>query len=185
MPFLKRIGHMLLQLVIFLVLLSALSKAITFVTAERYTGVGEPNRLFPIVAVPQPGDAIEGQASAKYQLLYWGRLRELSPAPRFRLTEPEGEFELPAIGEYVPLVRFNVTPEADGRSRIRVKVTDDDYVLYSTYVTDGSSITPVNFRIWGPSSMLLALIPSAVLTWAFKRMAAWWWRRRKPAAPQD
>ncbi len=184
MAFLKRTGRMLLQLVTFLVLLAVLSKAITFVTAERYTGVGEPNRLFPIIAVPQPGDVIEGQVSPKYQLLYWGRLRELQPAPRFRLAEPEGEFELPAIGQYVPLVRFSVSPEADGRARVSVTVTDDDYVLYSTYITDGSKITPVNFRIWGPSSMLLALIPAVVLTWGLSRLVAWWRRRRAEAAPQ-
>ncbi len=183
MPFLIRSGRLMLQLVIFLILLSVLSKAITFVTAERYTGVGEPNRLFPIVAVPQPGDAMEGNGSSKYKLLYWGRLRELPPAPRFRLEEPEGEFELPPVGEYLPLVRFSVSPEADGRSRIQVKVTDDDYVLYSTYLTDGMSITPVNFRIWGPTSMLLALIPAVVLTWAFNRMAVWWWQRRKKVTP--
>jgi hypothetical protein len=65
-----------------------------------------------------------------------------------------------------------------------VTLNDDDYVLYSTYITDGSRITPVNFRIWGPSSMLLALIPAVVLTWGLSRLVAWWWRRRAEAAPQ-
>ena len=43
MAFMMRTGRMLLQLVTFLLLLAVLSKAITFVTAERYAGVGEPS----------------------------------------------------------------------------------------------------------------------------------------------
>jgi len=82
------------------------------------------------------------------------------------------------------VVEFSSAAEADGRQRVAVTMTDDDYVLYSTYLTDGTNITPVNFRIWGPSSMLLALIPSVVLTWAFSRMVAWWWPRRRPADRQ-
>lgn len=183
MSFLKRTGRLLLQLLTFLVLMSVLSKAITFVTAERYTGVGEPNRLFPIVAVPQAAES--AGAGMKYQLLRWGRLRDLPPAPRFKLPEPEGTFELPPVGDYEPLVRFETSSEADGRVRVKVTVTDDDYVLYSTYVTDGTTITPVNFRIWGPSSALLALIPAVVLTWGFGRLAAWLWRRRAKVQPQQ
>lgn len=175
MPFLKRIGRMLLQLATFFLLMVVLSWAITFVTAERYAGVGEPNRLFPLVAVPLPPD----ESTAKYQLLRWGALRNLAPAPRFKLPDAAATFTHPVIGGYEPTVQFLSVAEADGRQRVSVTVNDDDYVLYSTYLTDGSSITPVNFRIWGPSSMLLALIPSVVLTWAFSRMVAWWWRRRK------
>jgi hypothetical protein len=179
MPFLLRTGRFMLQLVTFLLLMGVLSRAITFVTAERYTpGVGEPNRLFPLVAVPQPPDA----ATTKYQLLRWGSLRDLSPAPRFKLPEPSGSFVLPRVGSFEPSVQFNSQPEADGRVRVEVTVNEDDYALYSTYVTDGSSIIPVNFRILGPSSMLLALIPSVVLTWGLSRLVAWWWRRRKAAA---
>jgi hypothetical protein len=181
MAFLMRTGRMLLQLVTFLVLLAVLSKAITFVTAERYTGVGEPSRLFPIVAVQQP-PAVAGQ----YELLRWGGLRNLVPAdvPRFKLPEAQGAFALPMVGGFEPSVQFRSAPEADGRARVSVTVTDDDYVVYSTYITDGTNITPVNFRIWGPSSMLLALIPAVVLTWALSRLVAWWRRRRAEAAPQ-
>lgn len=180
MSLLMRIGRMLLQLATFFVLMVVLSKATTFVTAERYAGVGEPNRLFPLVAVPQPGD----ESASKYQLLRWVSLRNLAPAPRFKLPEAAGRFTLPVVNGFAPVVEFSSSPEADGRQRVAVTMTDDDYVLYSTYLTDGTNITPVNFRIWGPSSMLLALIPSVVLTWAFSRMAAWWWRRRKPVDPQ-
>ena len=178
MPFLLRTGRLMLQLVVFLLLMGVLSRAITFVTAERYAGVGEPNRLFPLVAVPQPPDA----AAAKYQLLRWGNLRDLPPAPRFSLPEPDGAFVLPRVGNFEPSVQFRSQPEAEGRVRVEVTVNEDDYALYSTYVTDGTSITPVNFRIFGPSSMLLALIPSVVLTWGLSRLAAWWWRRRKAGA---
>lgn len=180
MSFLKRSGRIVLQLAVFFLLMAVLSKAITFVTAERYQGVGEPNRLFPLVAVPQPGD----ESTAKYQLLRWVSLRNLAPAPRFRLPEAAGRFSLPVVNGFEPVVEFNSVAEADGRQRVAVTMTDDDYVLYSTYLTDGTTITPLNFRIWGPSSMLLALIPSVVLTWAFSRMIAWWWRRRKPADAQ-
>jgi len=180
MSFLKRSGRILLQLATFFVLMVVLSKATTFVTAERYAGVGEPNRLFPLVAVPQPGD----EATAKYQLLRWVALRNLTPAPRFKLPEAAGRFTLPAVKGFEPVVEFSSAAEADGRQRVAVTMTDDDYVLYSTYLTDGTNITPVNFRIWGPSSMLLALIPSVVLTWAFSRVVAWWWRRRKPVDAQ-
>jgi hypothetical protein len=178
MPFLLRTGRLMLQLVTFLLLMGVLSRAITFVTAERYTGVGEPSRLFSLVAVPQPPDA----ATTKYQLLRWGSLRDLPPAPRFKLPEPSGSFVLPRVGSFEPSVQFNSQPEADGRVRVEVTVNEDDYALYSIYVTDGTSITPVSFRILGPSSMLLALIPSVVLTWGLSRLVAWWWRRRKAAA---
>jgi len=181
MPFLIRSGRMILLLVLFFVLMSVLSKAITYVTAERYAGKGEPNRLFSIVAVPQKAD--EAEPGARYLLMRWARLRDLPPAPRFKLPEPAGEFALPKVGDFEPRVQFSTSPEADGRTRVAVTVSDDDYVLYSTYVTDGTAISPVNFRIWGPSSMLLALIPAVVLTWAFNRMAAWWWRRRKKNSP--
>ena len=181
MPFLIRSGRLMLQLVLFLVLMNVLSKAITFVMAERYTGEGEPNRLFSIVAMPQKPD--EAEPGAKYQLMLWARLRELPPAQRFKLPEPAGEFALPKVGDFEPKVQFNTTPETDGRTKVAVTVKNDDYVLYSTYITDGTTITPVNFRIWGPTSMLLALIPAVVLTWAFNRMAVWWWQRRKKVTP--
>ena len=178
MSFLLRTLRLMALLVIFLLLMGGLSRVISLVTAERYTGVGEPNRLFPLVAVPQPPDP----AAAKYQILRWGSLRELPAAPRFKLPEPSGSFVLPAAGGFEPSVQFRSRAEADGRSRVEVTVNEKDYTLYSTYITDGSSITPVNFRLFGPSSMFLALIPSVVLTWGLGRLAAWWWRRRKTAA---
>lgn len=177
MTLLKRIGGLLLRFLLFVVLMALLSKALTFVTAERYSGVGEPNRLFPIVALPLPPDA----AAPPYQLLRWGQLRNLPPGPRFRLPEGAGAFEVPVKGGFSPYVKFTAVADVEGRQRVEVTVTEDDYVLYSTYLTDGTAITPVNFRIWGPSSMLLALIPAVVLTWALGRLLAWWWRRRAAA----
>ncbi len=185
MRILKRAGRLVLQLAVFLVLITVLSKAITHVTAERYTpGVGEPNRLFPVVALQS---AESGAAAGQYRLLRWGNLRTLPPsaAPRFRLPVAEGGFSLPQSGGFEPFVRFSASDGADGRQRVSVTLTEDDYVLYSNYLTDGTTLTPLNFRIWGPSSMLLALIPAVVLTWALGRLAAWWWRRREKAAPQD
>jgi hypothetical protein len=178
MRFLKSTGVLLLQLATFLALMSVLSYLTTFATAERYAGIGEPSRLFPMVVV-QPAES--PSAKPQYQLLRWSNRKgmEGAAAPDFRLPEREGQFELPKIGDYEPLVRFTVDNEADGRLRVAVTVTDDDYVVYSTYITDGASVTPVNFRVWGPSSALLALIPATVLTWGLSRGVAWWWRRRK------
>ena len=183
MPFLIRSGRLMLHLVLFLVLMNLLSKGMTFVMAERYSGEGEPNRLFPIVAVPQKGD--EAEPGTKYHLMRWARLRDLPPAPRFKLPEPAGEFALPRVGDFEPRVRFNTSSEADGRTRVAVTVNNDDYVLHSTYITDGTIITPVNFRIWGPTSLLLALIPAVVLTWASSQSVKWWWRRRKKDSPLE
>jgi hypothetical protein len=178
MRFLIRTGTVLLQLVTFLALMSLLSYLTTFATAERYTGVGEPSRLFAIIAV-KPAES--PSAKTQYQLLRWPNRKgmEGAAAPDFRLPEKEGQFELPKTGDYQPLVHFDAEPQADGRLRVAVTVTDDDYVVYSTYITDGASVTPVNFRVWGPSSALLALIPATVLTWGLSRWVAWWWRRRK------
>lgn len=178
MSFLLRTLRLMSLLIVFLLLVGGLSRAISLVTAERYTGVGEPSRLFSLVAVPQPPDP----AAAKYQLLRWGNLRELPPAPRFRLPETSGSFALPRVGSFEPSVQFSSTAEADGRVRVDVTVNEEGYTLYSTYLTDGSSITPLTFRIFGPSSMFLALIPSVVLTWGLARLVAWWWRRRKAPA---
>jgi hypothetical protein len=181
MPFLIRSGRLMLHLVLFLVLMNVLSKVITFVMAERYAGEGEPNRLFSIVAVPQKPD--EPEPGAKYQLMLWARLRDLPPAQRFKLPEAAGEFALPKVGDFEPKVQFNTTPETDGRTKVAVTVNNEDYVLHSTYITDGTTITPVNFRIWGPTSLLLALIPAVVLTWASNQSVKWWWRRRTAVTP--
>lgn len=181
MRFLIRTGTLLLQLVTFLALTSLLSYVITYATAERYGGPGEPSRLFPVVAV-QP--AAPGSATAQqYQVLRWGNLKGGDPgiAPQFRLPEREGHFVLPNAGGFEPFVSFRTAAEADGRLRVKVTLTDDDYVLYSTYVTDGKIVTPVDFRVWGPSSAFLALIPATVLTWGLSRLIAWLWRRRKEA----
>lgn len=178
MRLLIRSGKLLLQFVTFLTLLSLFSYATTFATAERYSAGDEPSRLFSMVAV-QPAESLS--APVQYQLLRWAKRKgnDMAAAPRFRLPEREGGFALPSTGDFEPFVRFRMVEEADGRQRVAVTLTDDDYVVYSTYLTDGATVTPVNFRIWGPSSAMLALIPATVITWALTRLAAWLWRRRK------
>lgn len=180
MRFLIRTGTLLLQLVTFLLLTTLFSYVTTFATAERYAGEGEPSRLFSMVAVQPAGPAF---APVQYQLLRWANRKGTDPAtaPNFRLPEAEGQFYLPKTGDYEPFVRFSASNEADGQLRVAVTLTDDDYVVYSTYITDGVNVTPVNFRIWGPTSALLGLIPATVMTWVLSRLVAWWWRRRKAA----
>lgn len=180
MRFLISSGKLLLQFATLLVLLALFSYATTYATAERYSAGDEPSRLFSMVAV-QPAES--PSAPVQYQLLQWAKRNgsDMAAAPRFRLPEREGGFALPGTGDFEPFVRFRMVEEAGGRQRVAVTLTDDDYVVYSTYVTDGATVTPVNFRIWGPSSAMLALIPATVITWALTRLAAWLWRRRKAA----
>jgi hypothetical protein len=175
-------GKLLLQFATFMALMALISYATTFATAERYSAGNEPSRLFSMVAVQPAGSS---SAPVQYQLLQWAKRKgsDGAAAPHFRLPEREGGFALPGTGDFEPFVRFRMVEEADGRQRVAVTLTDDDYVVYSTYITDGVTVTPVNFRIWGPSSAMLALIPATVITWALTRLAAWLWRRRKQVQP--
>lgn len=168
MRFLIRTGTFVLQLTVFFALLTVLSWATTYFTAERYAASHTPSPLFPVVAM-QPATPA---AAPRYELLRWPQLVRKDPPPlswNLRLPEPEGRFAVPATGGF-PHVNFSAAATADGRQRVQVKVTEDDYVVYAAYVTDGAKVVPESFRLWGPSSALLAVFPAFVLTLALSRV---------------
>lgn len=182
MRFLIRTATLLLQTIVFFALVTLLSYATTYFTAERYVEGSTPSRLFPLVAV-QP--AATPAAASEYELLRWLQFARKDPPPpprNLRLPVMQGEFTAPVTGGYEPYVRFIATDLADGRQRVEVRVTDDGYVLYSGYVTDGAAVTPEYFRLWGPSSALFAVFPAAVLTFVLWRLFMRW-RRRSATAP--
>lgn len=179
MRFLIRTGNFILQLVVFFLLVTLLSWASTYLTAERYAPENTPSRLFPVVAIAP--DAAPGTAP-QYELLRWSQIMRKDPPPlswTLRLPDAEGHFVSPTPGGYEPDVSFSTAAVADGRQRISVKVGDDDYVLYSSYVTDGVKIVPESFRIWGPTSALVALFPAFVLTVVLGRLFRRWRSKTK------
>jgi len=169
MRFLIRTGTFVLQLAVFFALLTLLSWATTYFTAERYTAHHIPSPLFPVVAV-QP---VTPMTAPRYELLRWPQLARKDPpllSWNLRLPEPKGGFAVPATGGFEPYVHFSAAAAADGRQRVEVKVTEDDYVLYAAYVTGGAKVVPESFRLWGPSSALFAVFPAFVLTVVLSRV---------------
>ncbi len=134
--------------------------------------------MFPVVAVRQSEPKSTG---AQYQLMRWSEIeknrRSASPLT-FKLPELHGYFQLPMEGEFRPAVDFKVIETTGDRQVIAVTSMHDDYVFYSKYATDGSAVWPVSLRIWGASSMMIALIPGLVLTWLLGRAIAWAWKKR-------
>lgn len=184
MRFLIRTGIFALQLAVFFLLLALLSLASTYFTAERYSPGNTPSTLFPVVAL-QPDAA--AAAASKYELLRWQHLTRKDPPPlqrELRLPDAQGTFAVPVSGGFEPFVRFSAADTADGRQRVEVKVTEDDYVLYAAYVTDGKTLQAEFFRIWGPSSALIALFPAFVLTVVASRLVRRW-RKNKQAGASD
>jgi len=136
-------------------------------------------------------------AAPEYELLRWQQFTRKDPPPpvwNLRLPVSEGGFVEPVIGGYEPDVRFSAIATADGRQRVNVKVTDDDYdgrqrvnvkvtdddyVIYAAYVTDGTKVVPESFRIWGPTSALVAVFPAFVLTVVLSRLVRRWRERAK------
>ena len=161
MRFLVRTGILIVQLLVFLALTTVISLGTTYFTAERYPEGAIPVRLFPVIALPPAATA-----PLQYELLRWPDITRTDPPPpprTLRLPQPAGEFEVPAFGAFKPYVRFTTGDAGDGRQRVELKVTEDDYVIYAAYVTDGSTAVPEYFRVWGPSSVLLAVFPAFVL----------------------
>jgi len=179
MRFLIRTGTFVLQLAVFFVLVTLLSYLATYLTAERYSAGDTPSRLFPVVALPP---AATPATAPQYELLRWPQLVRKDPPPpswNLRLPDARGEFVMPVRGGFEPDVSFSAAAVADGRQRVDVKVTDDDYVVYAVYVTDGAKVVPESFRIWGPTSALVALFPAFALTIVLIRLVRRWWKTRK------
>ena len=177
MRFLIRTGILIAQLLVFLALMAVISWGTTWFTAERYPAGATPVRLFPVIALPPAATD-----PPQYELLRWPDITRKDPPPpprTLRLPQPAGEFEVPAFGDFKPYVRFTTGDAADGRQRVELKVTEDDYVIYAAYVTDGNTVSPESFRVWGPSSLLLAVFPAFVLALVLGRLL----RRRFLPAP--
>jgi len=176
-----KIGLILLYVVAFFVTTALLAQAYTYLTAETYAQGATPNGRFPVVAVrrtePTP-------TRPQYQLTRWseieGSQRSASPLT-FKLPEVQGHFALPNEGDYQPSVEFKVVETTGDRQLIAVTSMEEDYVLYSKYSTDGTIVWPAQFRIWGVSSVMVALIPGLVLTWLLGRAIAWGWKKRSSA----
>lgn len=183
MRFLIRTGTFVLQLAVFFVLVTLLSYLSTYLMAERYSAGDTPSRLFPVVAVLP---AATPATAAPYELLRWPQITRRDPPPlswNLRLPEAKGGFAAAVQGGFESKVGFTAAALADGRQRVEVKVSDDDYVVYVVYVTDGAKVVPESFRIWGPTSALVALFPAFVLTVALFRLLRRWRERKKPERP--
>ncbi|MBX3650292.1 MAG: hypothetical protein KF771_02810 [Burkholderiales bacterium] len=168
MRFLIRAGILIAQLAVFLALTTVISLGTTYFTAERYPEGATPVRLFPVIAVP-----VAPMDPPRYELLRWPDITRKDPPPpprNLRLPQSAGEFAVPAVGGFQPYVRFTARDAADGRQRIELRVTEDDYVIYAAYVTNGSMVVPESFRVWGPSSVLLAVFPAFVLALVMGRL---------------
>lgn len=183
MRFLIRTGTFVLQLTAFFVLVTLLSYLSTYLMAERYSAGDTPSRLFPMVAT---WPAVAPATAPHYELLRWPQITRKDPPPlswNLRLPESKGGFAVPVQGGFEPQVHFTAAAVADGRQRVEVKVTEDDYVLYAVYVTDGAKVAPESFRLWGPTSALVALFPAFVLTVALSRLVRRWRERKKAEQP--
>lgn len=182
MRFLIRTGVFALQLTAFFTLLALLSYLTTYFTAERYPAGVTPSRLFPVVAL-EPAAA--APAAPRYELLRWPQLTRKDPPPlsrNLRLPQPAGSFASVVSSGFSPQVTFTAADAVGGRQRVEVKVTEDDYVIYAAYVTDGVAVEPDYLRIWGPTSALIALFPAFVLTVVLTRIVRRW--RGRPNAAQ-
>lgn len=166
---LKKLGRGLAIFAVFVVLLTAISKLTTYFTAERYFEGAVPSRIFPVIKATG--------STPPYELLRWHQVKAAATeaAQPFKLTENEGRFTVPDRSDYEPEVHFRTGAAETGRQRIEISVYEDDYTIHAAYETDGSIVRPEYLRVWGPSSVLLAVFPAFVLTLIFARV----WRRRR------
>lgn len=166
----------------FFVICGLLAQAYTYLTAESYAQGAVPNRNFPVVAIRQN---VPQAATVQYQLLGWWEIdkKRASGAPlTFKLPEHEGHFALASQeGEYAPHVDFKVIETTGNRQVIQVTSFDEDYVFYSKYSTDGTTVWPAHLRTWGANSYLIALVPAALLTWLLGLVVARGWKKRSSA----
>lgn len=181
MRFLIRTGILILQLTVFFLLMAVISLATTWFTAERYPEGATPARLFPVIALPP-----DAAGPPRYELLRWLDITRKDPPPpprQLRLPQAEGRFEPSVIGGFQPIVQFSTQDLPDGRQRVEVRVTEDDYVIYAVYLTDGKVVAPESFRVWGPSSALLAVFPAFVLTVVAGRLLRRRFEQPRPVPP--
>ncbi len=151
------------QIVVFVATTGAGSIAWSHLQATTFEDGAEPPRRFPMVVASNGG----------YHLMRWAERPPSMkgvPGVGYRLPEREGRFPLEPIGEFVPEVSFQVLDERAGRQRIAVTWSDDDYMTFSRYVTDGTTVTPEYYRIWGGMMALLGLPVGVLAAWLLGRV---------------
>jgi hypothetical protein len=166
----------LLQVVIFVAVAGVSSKAFSYLTAKNYLAGETPWGPFPMVAV-QVADA--GSRAPEYRLVRWSALEEIKKEGEqlvFKLPQKEGRFELARQGEFVPYVSFKVLESTPNSQLIEVDYRSDDYDFVSRYITDGNSVQPKYYFVWGASTVMVGLIPGLISGW----FVGWWVRRKWP-----
>ena len=164
---------MLTQLVALFVFTGLASVGYSYLVADTFSKNDAPPGHFPLVAAtPRP-------SPDRYRLVRWSeRETASSEGWTFRLPEIGGRFTLESIGQVTPIVSFQVLEQRDGRQRIEVTWSDDDYQRQSRYLTDGAQVEPEYFRIWGASMAFIGIVPGILAAWllgvALRRIARGW-----------
>jgi hypothetical protein len=157
--FLRTVG-LLALLVAALVFSGLASLAYSYLDAETFEDGGEPPARFPLV-VASPGSTDGG-----HLLIHWAeRAPYLSAPGSFRLAQEHGQFRLGSAGNVTPVVSFTALADTATQQHVTVIVADDDYAFESRYVTDGNSIQPEYYRVWGASMAVTGLLPGIVAAW--------------------
>ena len=176
MRFVLRVGLIVVQIVTVFVVTALGAKAYSYLTAETYDQGLEPRRSFPVVAV----QARSAESSeVQYQMIRWVDLKETrrrEPQLTFRLPAPQGRFDLPTQKDFLPSVQFKVLESTSAGQLVEVVWAEADYETYAKYFTDGSSVQPRYFRVWGAGSMFIGFIPGLIAAW----LLGWLVRRRWP-----
>ena len=183
MRVLFRIGLVLVQVVIFLVIVAVTGDVYSNLAAETYPPGAVPNSYFPVIAVrPEGADSKMPQ----YQLMRWTEFesaRGRQPRMTFSLPQPNGSFKLPERKGFEPTVDFKVLETTKSGQLVDIAWYDDDYQRYARYVVDGASVRPTYYREMNAGMMFLGIIPGLIVAW----FAGWFVRRRwrkDPGAPK-
>jgi hypothetical protein len=174
MRVLFRIGLVIIQICIFVVIIAITGEAYSKFTAETYSPGAAPNSHFPVIAVlPQGADS----KAAQYQLLRWSEFesaRGRQPQMSFSLPQPNGRFKLPERKGFEPTVVFKVLETTNSGKLVDVAWYDDDYQRYARYVVDGVSVRPTYYREMNAGMTFLGIIPGLIVAW----FVGWIVRRR-------
>jgi hypothetical protein len=163
------VASLAFHLVAVLLFTGLASLGYSHLTAERFAHDAQPPAHFPLVASVGEG----------YRLLRWGEYRAHPAAPGERallLSSRRGGFTLDSVGSFTPRVDFEVLEYTGGRQRIAVTWADDDYRRYSRYVTDGVSVVPEYFRIWGAGMAFVGIVPGILAAWLLGQGLRRLWR---------
>ncbi len=179
-----RIGLVVVQVAIFIVILAVTGEAYSNLTAETYAPGATPNNYFPVIAVRSHG---ADSKTAQYQLMRWSEFesaRARQAQMTFNLPSPGGRFKLAERKGFAPTVDFKVLETTKSGQLIDVAWYDDDYKRYARYVVDGALIRPTYYREMNAGMTLLGIIPGLIGAW----FVGWFVRRRwlkDPDAPKQ